>query len=105
MNLVMVAGMCKWVEWGLGGDELEAHWAKSSNNPSHGRGYPRLRSSTANRRPGCHLPWGDSGKAWKIPDAKKKPKVEPVLSVEAKKAIKQKKSLSKQLKGLSLGGA
>jgi hypothetical protein len=41
----------------------------------------------------------------KIPDAKKKPKVEPVLSVEAKKAIKQKKSLSKQLKGLSLGGA
>ena len=41
----------------------------------------------------------------KIPDAKKKPKVEPVLSVEAKKAIKQKKSLSKQLKGLSLGAA
>ena len=70
MNLVMIAGMCKWVEWGLGGDELEAHWATSSKNPSHGRGYPRLRSSTANRRPGCHLPWGDSGKAWKIPDAK-----------------------------------
>ena len=32
----------------------------------------------------------------------KKPKVEPVLSAEAKKARKQKKELAKQLKGLSL---